>query len=434
MSNSEEFNLLVQEFYSRNHIKDHEEKYIKGFRRRLGRFLSQLDDGSEVKQIILDCIKDNYKYYSKAEILTVLKKFHESLVAQLSCSGINFSECHFSSILNKETYKHNSSNAILNLYIDINELPNHAYYEFTDILDLEYGRAKFLEKKDGKFSHYDDRFYRLESERLKVEWKSRLSNKKYLILIDDYTGSGKTIIDFIILIKKYVGDDIRLIIYCIHATKVSKNTVNEFLSVEGIKGQIESYEESDMYFANAYEKQNIIKSFGKFRNPLGYDETESVLTTYRNTPNNTLELFWNDNLIDNGWCSLFPRDKKNEGSYKFMSDWVKERNKLQWFMTYKEIPEEIRDQTVVLLYVKNNNRQRSNIVEIELSQIICYNDSVMQECQDKNLIELIDNIYKLSEQGLDFLKQLKLNKVTFQRIKKDFMEIGEQKEPPPLRL
>ena len=117
-----------------------------------------------------------------------------------------------------------------------------------------------------------------------------------------------------------------------------------------------------------------------------------------------------------------------------MSDWVKERNKLQWFMTYKEIPEEIRDQTVVLLYVKNNNRQRSNIVEIELSQIICYNDSVMQECQDKNLIELIDNIYKLSEQGLDFLKQLKLNKVTFQRIKKDFMEIGEQKEPPPLRL
>ena len=112
MSNSEEFNLLVQKFYSRNHIKDHEEKYIKGFRRRLGRFLSQLDDGSEVKQIILDCIKDNYKYYSKAEILTVLKKLHESLVAQLSCRGINFSECHFSSILNKETYKHNSSNAI----------------------------------------------------------------------------------------------------------------------------------------------------------------------------------------------------------------------------------------------------------------------------------------------------------------------------------
>lgn len=434
MSNSEEFNLLVQKFYSRNHIKDYEEKYIKGFRRRLGRFLSQLDDGSEVKQIILDCIKDNYKYYSKAEILAVLKKFHESLVEQLSYRGTNFSECHFSSILNKETYKHNSSNAILNLYIDINELPNHAYYEFTDILDLEYGRAKFLEKEDGEFSHYDDRFYRLESERLKVEWKRRLSNKKYLILIDDYTGSGKTIIDFIKLIKKYVGDDIRLIIYCIHATKVSKNTVNEFLSVEGLNGQIESHEESDMYFANAYEKQNIIKSFGKFSHPLGYEETESVLTTYRNTPNNTLELFWNDNLIDNGWRSLFPRDKKNEGSYKYMSDWVKERNKLQWFMTYKEIPEEIRDQTVVLLYVKNNNRQRSNIVEIELSQIICYTDSVMQECQDKNLIELIDNTYKLSEQGLDFLKQLKLNEVTFRRIKKDFMEIGEQKELPPLRL
>ena len=434
MSNSEEFNLLVQKFYSRNHIEDHEEKYIKGFRRRLGRFLSQLDDGSEVKQIILDCIKDNYKYYSKAEILTVLKKFHESLVEQLSCSGINFSECHFSSILNKETYKHNSSNAILNLYIDINELPNHAYYEFTDILNLEYGRAKFLEKNDGKFSHYDDRFYRLESERLKVEWKRRLSNKKYLILIDDYTGSGKTIIDFIRLIKKYIGDDIRLIIYCIHATKVSKNTIKEFLSSEDLNGQVASYEESDKYFANSYEEQSIIEAFGNFCNPLGYEDTESVLTTYRNTPNNTLELFWNDNLIDNGWRSLFPRDKKNGGSYKFMSNWAKERNKLQWFMTYNKIPEEIRQKAVVLLYVKNNKKQRSNIVEIELSQIICYTDSVMQECQDENLIELIDNSYTLSEQGLDFLKQFKLHKVDFQKIKKDFMGIGEQKEPPFLSL
>ncbi|MGQ7507625.1 phosphoribosyltransferase-like protein [Streptococcus suis] len=28
--------------------------------------------------------------------------------------------------------------------------------------------------------------------------------------------------------------------------------------------------------------------FGNFCNPLGYGGTESVLTTYRNTPNNTL--------------------------------------------------------------------------------------------------------------------------------------------------
>lgn len=434
MSKSEEFNLLVREFYKRNHIEDYEEKYIKGFRRRLGRFLSQLDDGSEVKQIILDCIKDNYKYYSKAEISFVLRKFHENLVAQLSDSGIDLSECYFSSILNKQTFKHNSSNAMLNLYLDINELPNHIYYEFNDILDLEYGRAKFLEKHDEKFSHYDDRFYRLEFDRLRAEWTRRLSDKKYLILIDDYTGSGKTIINFISLIKNYIGDDIRFIIYCIHATKLSKNTINEFLSVEGLNGQVGSYEESDMYFVNAHEAQNIIKSFGNFCNSLGYEGTESVLTTYRNTPNNTLELFWNDTLKDNGWLSLFPRNKKNETSFKYMSEWVQERKKLQWFMSYKEISEDIREKAIVLLYIKNNKKLKSIIVEIELSHIVCYTDSVMQECQDENLIELIDNTYKLSEQGLDFLKQLKLNEVTFQRIKKDFMEIGEQKELPLLRL
>lgn len=117
-----------------------------------------------------------------------------------------------------------------------------------------------------------------------------------------------------------------------------------------------------------------------------------------------------------------------------MSEWVQERKKLQWFMAYKEISEDIREKAIVLLYIKNNNKLKSIIVEIELSHIVCYTDSVMQECQDENLIELIDNTYKLSEQGLDFLKQLKLNGVTFRRIKNDFMEIGEQKELPLLRL
>lgn len=61
----------------------------------------------------------------------------------------------------------------------------------------------------------------------------------------------------------------------------------------------------------------------------------------------------------------------------------------------------------MLLYIKNNKKLKSIIVEIELSHIVCYTDSVMQECQDENLIELIDNTYKLSEQGLDFFKTTK---------------------------
>lgn len=434
MSKSEEFEKLVEKFYRRNHIENHEEKYMKGFKRRLGRFLSQLDDNLIVKKIILDCIKDNYKYYSKTEISNILRGFHKSLMEQLSRNGIDFRECYFSSVLNEETYKHNSSNAMLNLYLDINEIPNNTYVQFNDIVGLEYGRNNFLKKNKGPFEVYDDRYYTIEHKRLRTEWGNRLNNKKYVILIDDYTGSGKTIISFIRMLEKYISSDIKIIIFCIHATTNAKENIKMFLDDEGIKGQIVSYEESDKYFSGASEKQNVIKSFGNFSNSLGYEETESVLTTYRNTPNNTLELFWNDNLIDNGWRSLFPRDKKNEGSFKFMSSWVKERNKLQWFMRYKEIPEEIREKAIVLIYIKNNKKQKSNIVEIELSQIICYTDIVLQECQDEDLIELINNTYKLSRHGLEILKQFGLENVTFRRIQNDFTDIGEQKELPLLHL
>lgn len=432
MDKREDFNRLVQNFYSRNKIDiDCTEKYMRGFRRHLGQFLSQIEEES-VKKIISDCIENDYKYYSKAVISQALINLHNSLSDNLIDNGGDINECLFASILNAKTYKNNSSNGMVRLYLENNNLPNHYCYEFYDIADLEYRRRKFTsanteEKK--YFSHYYDK----ESDRLKEKWKNRLQDKKYLILLDDYSGSGRTIHKFLKLIKKYIDPNIIIIIYCIHITSKAKGKIENYFENEGVSGQVVSYHSSDEFFNTSPENRDIIKDFGEFNSPLGFDNTESVLTTYRNTPNNTLELFWNDKLKNNGWRSLFPRDKKNGVNYEDMSEWVLERKKLNWFLAYHKIPKKNSDKVKALLYIKNNKKNKT-ITEIELSQIICYTDSIIQECQHENLIRLENNMYFLSESGSTFLKSYSFDKVRFTNIRTEYTKSGEQKEIPLLNL
>lgn len=354
MNTNTEFEKLISNFYQRNSISSpSDEKYLQGFRRHLGQFLSQIDDES-VKQIVANCISNTYRYYTEKEIKSVLRDFHQNLINQLTERQLELNDCHFASILNSQTYKHNSSNAMLNLYLDINNLPNSIYYNFYDVADLEFGRKNFLSETNQDFNHYNDEFYNKESKRLKAEWEERLANKNFLILFDDYAGSGNTVKKFIKMIRKYVNNDLIIVIYFIHLTARAETRIKNFLNQNEIRYIVGSYEKSDKFFSENTENRIQIKNFKNFDNPLGYDNTESVLTTYKNTPNNTLEMFWNDRVDDGGWRALFPRNKKSGGNYRGMSEWVKERKKLLWFITYRKIPENIQLKIIVLLYIKNN--------------------------------------------------------------------------------
>lgn len=68
MSKKDDFNQLVKNFYDNNKIdENNDEKYMKGFRLRLGKFISQpqLKENQDVQKIVVDCIANDYKYYSK---------------------------------------------------------------------------------------------------------------------------------------------------------------------------------------------------------------------------------------------------------------------------------------------------------------------------------------------------------------------------------
>jgi len=76
------FDKLVKEFYERNKVNDEtKEEYLENFRLRLGKFLSQkslnLPENLAVKNIIFKCLKEDYRFYSEAEIIKYLKSFHK---------------------------------------------------------------------------------------------------------------------------------------------------------------------------------------------------------------------------------------------------------------------------------------------------------------------------------------------------------------------
>lgn len=84
--------------------------------------------------------------------------------------------------------------------------------------------------------------------------------------------------------------------------------------------------------------------------------------------------------------------------------------------------------------ILKNSTAYSSIVEVELSNIICYTDAIIQECQDENLIELTNQKYQLLNGGIELLKSNSLDKVKFNQIQNEYESIAKQKEIPLLKI
>ena len=77
----------------------------------------------------------------------------------------------------------------------------------------------------------------------------KIVEKKYLILFDDYAGSGNTVKRFIKMIRKYVNNDLIIVIYFIHLTARAETRIKNFLNQNEIRYIISSYEKSDKFFS-----------------------------------------------------------------------------------------------------------------------------------------------------------------------------------------
>jgi hypothetical protein len=242
----------------------------------------------EEYEILLNLLS-NFNYYSHKEISIICR----DLYRKFSVKEKTYLNSLYIPVISKDgTLNH--SFEILTQYIDSNNL--HRNYAWPDIW-----RASFQRKFN----------------------KSKIFN---IVLVDDMSGSGNTIINCLeILIKSYewIFNDRRLYIMLIEITDEAKNKINKFANDNGLKiedfiihNQHKKAFDSQAIFYTEESKErakHLIKEIeSKFSIGsdyiLGYKDSQCLIAFHYNTPNNTLPIFWCE---DKGfpWTPLFPRRK-----------------------------------------------------------------------------------------------------------------------------
>ena len=151
-----------------------------------------------------------------------------------------------------------------------------------------------------------------------------------LVIVDDYSGTGKTFIKTIDKFIKKNREIVKTSLYflTLHITQRAIKQIEEYSKEIGVQVKIISLEISDEAFKSGYlfEEVQACKYQKRYSDictrlsinknfVFGFEDIASLVAFYYNTPNNTLGLFWYDftDLI-----SLFPRHKKKQTSLKQM--------------------------------------------------------------------------------------------------------------------
>ncbi|GBY80239.1 hypothetical protein M6K089_1068 [Staphylococcus aureus] len=308
MKQNVEFNQAVIKFNKRNKInKSSNDEYIKNFRNKFGKFLSQsfLNSNNVIKQEIIKIIKDEYYYYDQENTKKYLIKFCQDLIEHIKEHRNQINDCHFTNILNKDAEKKIMDTSIKN-GIEI--------------------KIAFVQKTEKYF----------------------INNKE--------------------LEKKF------------------------------------------------YEFEKDIVNPGKYYN-LGYKNTQALVSNFRNTPNNTLSLFWHEN---DQWKPLFKRKAKND----FSNKWKEKVHIIRWFLAYKKVPKILVDKIIAIMYVKNHADMKSKFLEIEINRILLYNDNILQECLSQKFLIKQTDFYIITYAGIELLKKYGLEKITLSNILYEFKSNG----------
>lgn len=159
---------------------------------------------------------------------------------------------------------------------------------------------------------------------------------KKLAIVDDYSGTGETLIKTInkMIETNEVIRKSNIYFLTLQITMSAVQNITEYAKNKNINIHIVSldytkkafdcnyiYDEMESeykknYYLEICKKQNIDKL------QLGYGEIASLISFYYNTPNNTLGIFWKD-LIEN--IALFPRKKKRKTTLNCMKQRAKQR-------------------------------------------------------------------------------------------------------------
>lgn len=237
--------------------------------------------------MFLELIK-YYNYYSRSNIQNILEGFDKFINYQLK---LDLYKTKYSRIQN--TSKIDSSNYFLEEFKIINDVPNDL------CIDVE-----------------------------KAE-KEEFKNIENIVFFDDIIGSGKTISKFFMQNFDKLKE-VNCYILCIEIMSDSKNYLEPFFEENNINCELHGYNIQDKAFnidilgEDYLKKEKLVyelekKIWGKESDfIMGFENSQAIVSFFRNTPNNTISSFWYDN---SNWKGLFPRTQTR--------DWIegkKQRN------------------------------------------------------------------------------------------------------------
>lgn len=173
--------------------------------------------------------------------------------------------------------------------------------------------------------------------------ENQLKYIKNIVLIDDYSGSGESIIKYL---KKYYRKFIQKNIYILLISMTEGADINirdnfkdkeininiEVINLE--KKAFSKLELNDDEMIKKREEFEIIsnkKGINDEEEIWGRKRTEALISFYNNTPNNTLGIFWKKTTANN---PLFPRNENKAPAWRKMKEYKKNR-KLQNANNYR---------------------------------------------------------------------------------------------------
>lgn len=174
---------------------------------------------------------------------------------------------------------------------------------------------------------------------------------------------------------------------------------------------------------NREQLRMIASKYGKLisKNPLGYDNSQSLVAFEYGTPNNSLPIIWSES----NWHPIFPRFGnsrikkasaiKSEAAFfiGIMNKLnIKFENNINVNIKGEEVKLSKRDDHSILVYLILRDKHFSNL---SICQIIGITIRELDKICEKALMKkLIDKKGDLNMNGIEFLKILKRNKNVFQ--------------------
>lgn len=147
-----------------------------------------------------------------------------------------------------------------------------------------------------------------------------IKENSVILIVDDYVGSGKTIIDMLKEIEKnYNKQNVKIIAYIWQEKAINK--INEYINETERNNNYEIHIDEDIIIEKSYkERYDEDSSIFKYikdtcntckdkRCKFGYNKTGAMITINGLSPNNNISMLWRDDLgNEKTWIPPFNRD------------------------------------------------------------------------------------------------------------------------------